>query len=107
MYDYEWNETQGLGQHEGKYWITYIGGALQGYEPDPLAIGIACSYDPIHWTKWNGSHLIEPAERYDEKFAHKPWVLKHDGVVYHFYCAVRAEGRVIALATPKDVRAAP
>ena len=33
-------------------------------------------------------------------------MLKHDGVVYHFYCAVGNEGRVIALATSKDLRAA-
>jgi hypothetical protein len=31
-------------------------------------------------------------------------VLKHDGVVYHFYCAVGDEGRVIALATSKDLK---
>jgi len=235
LYDYQWDGTHALGQHEGKYWITYIGGALQGYETDPLAIGIAatsnpteisewtrqpenpvltitqpdvrafeqktlykstvihdqaeslgwpfvmfyngkspvsgheaigmavsrdfhtwhrygtepvitnvgparwaisgdpqltkigdvwvmfyfgafwqpnafdtfaCSYDLVHWTKWNGPHLIQPSEPYDEKFAHKPWVLKHAGVVYHFYCAVGAEGRVIALATSKNLRAA-
>ncbi|MEO7699137.1 MAG: glycosylase [Opitutus sp.] len=235
LYDYEWNGTHTLGQHEGKYWMTYIGGALKGYEPDPLAIGIAstsnpmeisewtrqpenpvlapsqpdarafekttlykstvihdrsetlgwpfvmfyngkapvtgheaigmavsrdfrtwhrygsapvlsnigesrwaisgdpqltkigdvwvmfyfgafwqpnafdtfaCSYDLVHWTKWNGPHLIEPSVPYDEKFAHKPWVLKHEGVVYHFYCAVGTEGRVIALATSNDLRTA-
>jgi hypothetical protein len=31
-------------------------------------------------------------------------VLKHDGVVYHFYCAVGTEGRAIGLATSKDLR---
>jgi hypothetical protein len=35
----------------------------------------------------------------------KPWGIVHNGVVYHFYCAVGKEGRVIALATSKDLRA--
>jgi len=63
----------------------------------------ACSYDMVNWTKWDGPHLIEPTEHYDKTFAHKPWVLKHDGVVYHYYCAVGDEGRVIALATSRKV----
>lgn len=233
LYDTRWdNGTHGLGQHEGKYWLSYLGGALHGYEPDPLSIGLAstddpsrprpwnrlptnpvlasdqadaraferttlyksaiirdeaqslgwpfvmaynaksppdgheaiglavsrdlvtwhrygnepviqnsgtsrwavsgdpqltkigelwvmfyfgafwkpgafdtfaCSYDLAHWTKWEGPALVAPSEPYDEKFAHKPWVLKHDGVVYHFYCAVGDQGRVIALATSQDL----
>ena len=26
--------------------------------------------------------------KFKSLFAHKPWLIKHDGVVYHFYCAV-------------------
>ena len=49
--------------------------------------------------------LIAPSEPYDTPFAHKPWILKHDGVVYHFYCAVggKTQHRAIALATSKDL----
>ncbi|HVT28311.1 MAG TPA: hypothetical protein VHE81_09885 [Lacipirellulaceae bacterium] len=65
----------------------------------------ACSYDLVHWTKWSGPDLVSPSKSWDKTFAHKPWVLKHDGVVYHFYCAVGTEGRAIALATSKDLRA--
>jgi predicted GH43/DUF377 family glycosyl hydrolase len=233
LYDTNWGGTHELGKHAGLHWISYIGGAKQGYEPDPLAIGVAssadpiavtewqripenpvlspaqadvrafeattlyksaiirdeqqslgwpfvmyyngkappngheqigmavsrdlrtwhrlgtepvvanvgtsrwaitgdpqiarigdvwvmfyfgafwkpnafdtfaCSYDLVNWTKWDGPHLVEPSEPFDRQFAHKPWVLKHDGVVYHFYCAVGTEGRVIALATSKDLR---
>lgn len=233
LYDTRWEGSHELGTHEGRYWFSYLGGALQGYETDPLSIGIAstddpsaprewtrlpenpvlspsqadtrdfehvtlyksaivrdesgglgapfvmfyngksapsgvesigiavsddlrtwrryghgpvvqnvgsapwaisgdpqlvrygdlwvmfyfgafwkpkafdtfaCSYDLVHWSKWDGPHLIEPSEPYDQEFAHKPWVLKHEGVVYHFYCAVGTEGRVIALATSKDLR---
>ena len=236
LYDTAWGGSNTLGTHDGSYWLSYIGGAKQGYEPDPLAIGLArtdhpaairewmrlagnpvlsadqsdardfehttlykssiirdetrtlgapfvmfyngkappygqesigialsddlhtwrrlghgpvinnvgaapwaisgdpqltkigdvwvmfyfgafwkpnafdtfaASYDLIHWTKWDGPHLVEPGEPWDRQFAHKPWVLKHDGVVYHFYCAVGDQGRVIALATSKDLKAAP
>jgi predicted GH43/DUF377 family glycosyl hydrolase len=232
LYDTRWGGTHQLGRHENKYWLSFIGGAKQGYEPDPLAIGLAttaaphlpdewaripenpvlspeqpdarawenvtlyksgiirdqaeslgypfvmfynaktkqgnheaigmavsrdmrhwiryghnpvvdnapgkpaisgdpqitkigdvwvmfyfgfrwkpkafdtfaASYDLVHWTKWDGPHLVEPSEPWDATFAHKPWLLKHDGIVYHFYCAVGDQGRVIALATSKDLR---
>ncbi|XOV92554.1 MAG: glycosylase [Bacteroidota bacterium] len=64
----------------------------------------ACSYDLIHWTDWEGPDLIAPSEPYDQKYAHKPWVIKWNGVVYHFYNAVGEQGRVIALATSKDLK---
>jgi predicted GH43/DUF377 family glycosyl hydrolase len=64
----------------------------------------ACSYDLIHWTDWEGPDLIAPSENYDEEYAHKPWVIKWKGIVYHFYNAVGSEGRVIALATSKDIK---
>lgn len=63
----------------------------------------ACSYDLIHWTDWEGDDLISPSEDYDIKYAHKPWVIKWNEIVYHFYCAVGNEGRVIALATSKEI----
>ena len=232
LVNHEWGGDMSLGKHRGRYWLSYIGGAMQGYEPDPLSIGMAwtknptqpaawtrvnenpvltpcdpdvreferltlykssiirdpqrtlgapfvmfynaknkngyeriglatskdmvnwqrfgtncvlangeekrngmsadpqlvrmdnlwvmfyfgagwkpkafdtfaCSYDLVNWTKWDGPRLIVPSEPWDETYAHKPWVVNHDGVVYHFYCAVGSEGRVIALATSKDLR---
>jgi len=66
----------------------------------------ACSYDLKHWTKWDGEPLVKPSAEYDGVHAHKPWVLKHDGVVYHWYCAVRKQNgrevRGIALATSSE-----
>ncbi len=64
----------------------------------------ACSYDLVHWTDWAGEDLISPSEDYDTRYAHKPWVIKWEGMVYHFYNAVGSEGRVIALATSRDLR---
>ena len=59
--------------------------------------------DLVTWTKWEGEDLIAPSEPWDNEFAHKPWVIKHEDVVYHFYCAVGSEGRAIALATSKEL----
>ena len=60
----------------------------------------AVSRDLIHWQHWEGDDLIIPSKPYDEMFAHKSYVVKHDGVVYHFYCAVNNDQqRGIAVAT--------
>ena len=60
----------------------------------------AVSRDLIHWQTWDGEDLIIPSKPYDEMFAHKSYVLKHDGVAYHFYCAVNNDQqRGIAVAT--------
>ena len=58
------------------------------------------SRDLLHWQDWTGPDLIVPSKPYDEMFAHKSYVVKHDGVVYHFYCAVNNDQqRGIAVAT--------
>lgn len=64
----------------------------------------AASYDLVHWNEWNGRDLIIPSKNYDGLFAHKSYVVKYNGVVYHFYCAVNnAEQRGIAVATSKPM----
>lgn len=63
----------------------------------------AASKDLIHWTDWQGDNLIESSEDFDSQYAHKSFVIKHKGVVYHYYCAVDKGGnRGIALATSRD-----
>lgn len=60
----------------------------------------AVSRDLVNWQDWEGADLIYPSKPYDDMFAHKSYVLKHQGVVYHFYCAVNHAGqRGIAVAT--------
>ena len=96
----------------GDLWVMFYFGA--GWQPKTFDT-FACSTDLVHWTKWTGPHLIDPSEPWDNKSAHKPWVIKWNGVVYHFYCADAAQGRnfnraegdqgrVIALATSKDLK---
>jgi predicted GH43/DUF377 family glycosyl hydrolase len=88
-------------RHSDGLWVMFYFGAF--WKPGAFDT-FACSRDLVHWTKWDGPNLIEPSEPWDKTFAHKPWLIKHEGVVYHFYCAVGTEGRAIALATSKNLR---
>jgi len=84
-----------------KVWVMFYFGAF--WKPKAFE-RFACSYDLINWTDWTGEDLISPSEPYDSQFAHKPFVIKYHGIVYHFYCAVDEKGhRGIAVATSKDV----
>jgi predicted GH43/DUF377 family glycosyl hydrolase len=86
-------------------WVMFYFGAF--WKPGAFNT-FAVSNDLVHWTKWTGADLIRSSEPYDAKFAHKTWILKYKGVVYHFYCAVaddKDEHRSIALATSKDIKA--
>lgn len=85
-------------QRIGDVWVMFYFGAW--WRPKAFD-NFACSYDLEHWTKWEGPSLIEPTEPWDDTFAHKPWVIKHKGIVYHFYCSVGNRGRCLALATSK------
>jgi len=85
----------------GDVWVMFYFGAF--WKPKAFDT-FACSYDLVNWTKWEGPHLVEPSEPWDQEYAHKPWVIKHHDIVYHFYNAVGDQGRAIALATSKDLQ---
>ena len=60
----------------------------------------ACSRDLVNWKVWDGTPLVEPTEPWDDIHAHKSWFVRHNGVNYHFYCAVNSnDERFIAVAT--------
>ena len=83
-------------------WVMFYFGAFWDGRKDAFN-RFACSYDLVNWTDWNGDDLIHSSEPYDEKFAHKSFVVKHKGIVYHFYCAVNnKDQRGIAVATSVD-----
>jgi hypothetical protein len=84
-------------------WVMFYFGAF--WKPGAFDT-FAVSRDLVHWTKWDGEDLVRPSEPYDTPFAHKQWIIKHEGVVYHFYCAVGGKDhhRTIALATSKDLK---
>ncbi len=81
-------------------WVMFYFGAF--WRPDAFD-RFACSYDLVNWTDWQGEDLVLPSEPYDNQYAHKPFVIKYNGVVYHYYCAVdKDENRGIAVATSVD-----
>ena len=84
----------------GDFYVMFYFMAYDPSRPYNAFNTFAVSRDLIHWQRWEGDDLISPSKPYDEMFAHKSYVVKHDGVVYHFYCAVNNDGqRGIALAT--------
>jgi predicted GH43/DUF377 family glycosyl hydrolase len=85
----------------GDVWVMFYFGAF--WKPKAFDT-FACSYDLVNWTKWTGLDLIFPSELWDSTYAHKPWVIKYKDTVYHFYCAVGDQGRVIALATSEPLK---
>lgn len=89
----------------GDIWVMFYFGAFWKNGGGEGAFNrFACSRDLINWTDWNGKNLIEPSEPFDQRYAHKPFVVKWNGIVYHFYCAVNdADQRGIAVATSKDL----
>lgn len=60
----------------------------------------ACSRDLVHWKIWEGTPLVEPVEPWEDRLAHKSWFIRHNGINYHYYCAVNSKNeRFIAVAT--------
>ena len=88
----------------GDVWVMFYFNAGCKNFPNGAFDTFACSYDLVNWTDWQGEPLVKPTEKFDTPFAHKPYVVHHKGVVYHFYCAVGDQGRVIALATSKNLK---
>jgi len=90
-------------QQLGKNYIMFYFGAFWQDRKGSFN-RFAVSKDLVNWTDWTGDNLIESSEKYDELYAHKSFVLKHNGIVYHFYCAVnKQDQRGIAVATSKDL----
>ncbi len=88
----------------GDVYVMFYFSAFNPSRPYKAYNTFACSYDLVTWNDWEGDDLIYPTKAYDEMFAHKSYVVKHDGVVYHFYCAVNDdEQRGIAVATSRPM----
>ena len=88
----------------GDLWVMFYFSAFNPSREYSAYNTFAVSRDLIHWQDWDGPDLIIPSKPYDELFAHKSYVVKHDGIVYHFYCAVNnAQQRGIAVATSQHL----
>lgn len=58
-----------------------------------------------HWYDWAGDDLIFSIRGYDNCYAYKSSVVKHDGIVYHFYRAVndkKQRGFTVAVNKPME-----
>ena len=92
----------------GDLWVMFYFSAFNPTREYNAFNTFAASYDLINWTDWEGEDLIIPSKPYDELFAHKSYVVKHQGIVYHFYCAVNNAGqRGIAVATSVPMGKSP
>ncbi len=88
----------------GDLYVMFYFSAFNPTRPYLAYNTFACSYDLVTWDDWQGDDLIRPSKPYDELFAHKSFVVRHDGVVYHFYCAVNNDQqRGIAVATSRPM----
>ncbi|MGQ9729775.1 MAG: hypothetical protein ACUVX8_00750 [Candidatus Zipacnadales bacterium] len=68
-------------------------------------VAICPDGDLTRWQKSLYNPILTHGEpgTYDSLHAHKPFVLEHKGVFYHYYCAVSETERTIALATSKPL----
>ena len=97
---------------DGNRWVMFF----FGYDYKKAQEGIAISNDLLRWEKFP-EPIIRVGEEgeLDSIFAHKPSVIAHDGVLYHFYTASRRpkegdrtrnvfpEYRTIAVATSREL----
>jgi predicted GH43/DUF377 family glycosyl hydrolase len=79
----------------GREWgMYYFGLDFKGKACEMLALGRG----PFHFEKVNEVLIdVGAPGTVDEDYAHKPSVIFHDGMLYHFYCAVSGK-------YPNDVR---
>ena len=82
----------------GDYWVMIY------FTDSPKGIidSFAVSTDLQNWTK-SYIELTALNSTWANTYAHKPSVVKKNGVVYHYYCAVGTEGRTIAVDTSVDL----
>ena len=82
--------------------MFYFGNSSDGHARDSVAL----STDLIHWEK-SGELLLDvgPAGSVDSRYAHKPAMFYHAGVLYHYYCAVApAEDHHLGEITHNELR---
>jgi predicted GH43/DUF377 family glycosyl hydrolase len=89
-------------------WVVMIGGVWHlfyyGFDGAHAQEGVATSPDLLHWTRSEFNPIIRSGRpgSIDAALAHKPCVIEHEGVWYHFYTAANGR-RSIALATSEPL----
>lgn len=89
--------------HRGKWGMFYFGLSSDGYARELLAIGdTPTRFDKVPEVLVD----VGAPGAIDDRYAHKPSVIWHDGALYHFYCAVSGSwpndvrGLAVARSTP-------
>ena len=88
----------------GDYWVMFYFTSKPGQSG--VIDSFAVSKDMTHWQK-SFKSLTELNDSWCCWHAHKPCVVKHNGVVYHYYCAVTwypEYARTIAVNASIDLR---
>ena len=86
-----WDCCFSCGQHvlydsKKKRWVMFY----CGYDGVHAQEGVAVSSDMVHWEKKREPIIPNgPAGSLDETHAHKPGIIWHEGILYHYYCSVR------------------
>ena len=52
LLDIKWGGTYKPASFNGKYWMSYLGGSVKGYEAGKLGVGISHSNSPIEAKEW-------------------------------------------------------
>jgi predicted GH43/DUF377 family glycosyl hydrolase len=105
---YEWHGIALCGDPQvvrmGDLWVMFFWNTID-FERNGRFDSFACSYDLVNWTRWQGPKLTSSTKPWEFNQATKPWVIKHNGVVHHFYNAQSNTGaQSIGLATSVDLR---
>jgi hypothetical protein len=118
LVDPVWGGSATLQPHDGRYWISYFGGAKQGYEPDPLSLGLAWTRTPTRpdpWTRLEENPVLFPeqpdARPFEQATLYKSHVLwdKAESLGYPFvmYYNAKQQGpwiERIGMAVSRDTR---
>ena len=82
LLDTAWDGSYEPGTFGGKYWMSYFGNDLPGYEPDPLQIGMAYTNDINNAMPWQRhpepvmSRDDKDARTFERKTLYKSFVLR-------------------------------
>jgi hypothetical protein len=63
LVDAAWEGSAALQSYNGRYWMSYLGSAKEGYEPDPLTVGVAWTktpHRPRPWTRLAENPVLTP-----------------------------------------------
>jgi predicted GH43/DUF377 family glycosyl hydrolase len=85
LLDPDWGGTHRLGKYQGRYWMSYLGGSVKGYEAGRLATGMAWTENaglPTEWKRLTRpvlSSYDKDSHAFDNRTIYKSTVLEIPG----------------------------